>query len=397
MNAQPKEQKWQISRKELLSKHEQLKPENTTELIIKLLAAADITVDGPKPRDIRVYDDRFYERMMKDRNLGLGESYMEGWWDCDRVDELICHLLRSGIEEKIRENLRYLIRFLPAILFNLQSRLRTPLIARHHYDLDNDLFLSFLDPYNQYSCGYFEATDDLNEAQQKKLELICAKLNLGPADHVLDIGCGWGGFARYAAENIGCTITAVNISKEQIHFARNFCEGLPVHFEECDYRSVKGRFDKIISVGMFEHVGFKNYRTFMKVAHGCLKDDGIFLLHTIGGNISRIGCDPWMTKYIFPNGMLPSTAQIGKAAEGLFVIEDWHNLGPHYDKTLMAWNRNFQQAWPELKKRYDAKFKRMWEYYLLSCAGAFRARENQVWQIVMTKSGVGRPQPRCRF
>lgn len=397
MNAQPKEHKWQISRKELLSKHEQLKPKNTTELIKKLLAAADITIDGPKPFDIRVYDDRFYERMLKDRNLGLGESYMEGWWDCDRVDELICRLLRSGIEEKIRENLRYLIRFLPAILFNLQSGSRTPLIARHHYDLDNDLFFSFLDPYNQYSCGYFEATNDLNQAQQKKLELICAKLHLEAADHVLDIGCGWGGFARYAAEKTGCNITAVNISREQLSYARDFCEGFPVHFQECDYRAIEGRFDKIVSVGMFEHVGYKNYRTFMKKAHDCLTDDGIFLLHTIGGNISRIGCDPWMTKYIFPNGMLPSTAQIGKAAEGLFVIEDWHNLGPHYDKTLMAWNRNFQQAWPELKKSYDAKFKRMWEYYFLSCAGAFRAREIQVWQIVMTKSGVGRPQPRCRF
>jgi len=397
MTMQTKEHKKLLLKAELMPGNEELKLQKQKILIKNLLAAADITVSGPKPWDIQVHDDRFYERMLKDRNLGLGESYMEGWWDCEHVDEMICHLLRSGIEEKIRENLRYLVHFLPAILINLQSGSRTRMIARHHYDLDNDLFLSFLDPYNQYSCGYFEATDDLNEAQQKKLELICAKLNLEAADHILDIGCGWGGFARFAAEKIGCTITGVNISKEQLRYARKFCDGLPVQFEECDYRFLKGQFDKIVSVGMFEHVGCKNYHTFMKVAHGCLKDDGIFLLHTIGGNISRIRCDPWMTKYIFPNGMLPSIAQIGKAAEGLFVIEDWHNLGPHYAKTLMAWNQNFQQAWPELKKRYDAKFKRMWEYYFLSCAGAFRAREIQVWQIVMTKSGVGKPQPRCRF
>lgn len=397
MIVQPNKQKWQVMKKRLMPKHGELKPQTPKNLIKKLLAEADIKINGNNAWDIQVYDDRFYKRMLKDRNLGLGESYMEGWWDCERVDEMIFYLLRSGIEEKVKENLRYLIRFLPAILINPQSRSRSRVIAGHHYDLDNDLFLSFLDPYNQYSCGYFEATDDLNQAQQQKLELICAKLNLGQADHVLDIGCGWGGFARYAAEKIDCTITAVNISREQLRYARKFCDGLPVHFEESDYRSLKGRFDKIVSVGMFEHVGLKNYRTFMKVVHGCLNDDGIFLLHTIGSNISQIGCDPWMTKYIFPNGMLPSTAQIGKAAEGLFVIEDWHNLGPHYDKTLMAWNRNFQQAWTELKKRYDETFKRMWEYYLLSCAGSFRARSIQVWQIVMTKYGVGRPQPRCRF
>ncbi|MFO8084050.1 MAG: cyclopropane fatty acyl phospholipid synthase [Desulfobacterales bacterium] len=397
MTVQSGEQKRQILKTLLISKNEKSKPPNQQLLIKKFFEEADITVNGIKPWDIQVHDDRFYERIIRDRNLGLGESYMERWWDCERPDEMICKLLRSGMEEKIRQNLRYLVRFLPAILINLQSGSRTRMIADHHYDLDNDLFFSFLDPYNQYSCGYFQETDDLNEAQQKKLELICAKLNLEAADRVLDIGCGWGGFARYAAEKIGCAVTAVNISREQLRYAQKYCDGLPVQFQECDYRRIKGRFDKIVSVGMFEHVGYKNYRTFMKVAHGCLKDDGIFLLHTIGNNISRIGCDPWITKYIFPNGMLPSIAQIGKAAEGLFVIEDWHNLCPHYDKTLMAWNRNFQQAWPELKKRYDERFKRMWEYYLLSCAGSFRARSIQVWQIVMTKSDAGRSQPRCRF
>jgi cyclopropane-fatty-acyl-phospholipid synthase len=311
--------------------------------------------------------------------------------------KMICRLLLSGIDNKIKENLQYLIRFLPARFFNLQTMARSPMIAERHYDLDNDLFFSFLDPYHQYSCGYFEATEDLNKAQQNKLALICAKLNLSASDHVLDIGCGWGGFAKFASENFGCTLTAVNISQEQIRYARDLCKGMPVHFEELDYRLIKGRFDKIVSVGMFEHVGWKNYRIFMKVVHNCLKDDGIFLLHTIGNNISQTSCDPWMTKYIFPNGMLPSTAQIGRAVEGLFVIEDWHNFGPYYDKTLMAWNHNFQKAWPELKNRYEERFKRMWEYYLLSCAGSFRARNAQLWQIVMTKSGVGAAQPRCRY
>lgn len=270
------------------------------------------------------------------------------------------------------------------------------MIAERHYDLGNQLFFSFLDPYNQYSCGFFEGTDDLSQAQKNKLALISAKLHLTANDHVLDIGCGWGGLARYVAERYGCAVTAVNISQEQLQYARKFCEGLPVSFQDCDYRMIDGRYDKIVSVGMFEHVGKKNYRTFMRVVHRCLNDNGIFLLHTIGSNISRTGSDPWIAKYIFPNSMLPSTAQIAQAVEGLFVIEDWHNLGPHYDKTLMAWNANFQMAWPRLKEKYDARFKRMWEYYLLSCAGAFRSRTIQVWQIVMTKDGAGTPQPCCR-
>jgi cyclopropane-fatty-acyl-phospholipid synthase len=271
------------------------------------------------------------------------------------------------------------------------------MIAERHYDLGNDLFSSFLDPYNQYSCAYFEGTDDLNQARQNKLALIAEKLNIAPADDILDIGCGWGGLAKYIAERFDSSVTAVNISGEQLRYAKEVCKELPVRFQDRDYRAIDGRFDKIVSVGMFEHVGRKNYRTFMKTVHRCLKKDGLFLLHTIGGNISQAGCDPWLSRYIFPNGMIPSSAQIARAVEGLFVIEDWHNLGPHYEKTLMAWNHNFQKAWPRLKINYDARFKRMWEYYLLSSAGAFRARDIQLWQIVMTPHGSGTAQPRCRF
>lgn len=366
-------------------------------IVEQLLGPAGITINGTAPWDIQVHDHRFYRRVLTYRNIGLGEAYMNGLWDCRQLDQMVCRLLSSGIEDMARSDPRYLIRFLPGLLFNLQSRVRSRKVARRHYDLGNDLFFSFLDPYNQYSCGYFEDTDDLAEAQLNKLALICRKLNLSPEDRVLDIGCGWGGLARYAGERIGCAVTAVNISQEQLSHARNFCKGLPVTVQDRDYRSIRGRFDKIVSVGMFEHVGVKNYRTFMNVAHRSLKEDGIFLLHTIGGNRSRRSCDPWITKYIFPNSMLPSTVQIGRAAEGLFVIEDWHNLGPDYDKTLMAWNDRFQKAWPRLEDKYDAVFKRMWEYYLLSCAGAFRARSIQLWQIVMTKAETGTAQPLCRF
>jgi len=358
-----------------------------------LLKEAGIEIDGPNPWDIRLHDERWYGRVIRDRNLGLGESYMDDWWDCDRLDQMFHRLLLGGLEEKVRGNLRYLLRLLPGLLLNLQSPARSRIIADRHYDLGNDLFFSFLDSYRQYSCGYFHETDDLEEAQRKKMELICRKLNLKASDHLLDIGCGWGGLARYAAERVGCTVTAVNISEEQLRCAAEFCRGLPVRFENRDYRAINGRFDKIVSVGMFEHVGRKNYRTFMNVVRRSLKEKGIFLLHTIGGNVSRTGCDPWITRYIFPNGMLPSTAQIARAAEQRFVIEDWHNLCPHYDRTLIAWNDNFQKAWPRFKTRYDKRFKRMWEYYLLSCAGAFRARNIQVWQIVMTPFGTDAPHP----
>ena len=363
-------------------------------LVGELLSQAGVAVDGGRPWDIRVGDDRFFRRVLREKNLGLGESYMDGWWSCPRVDEFICRVLSAGLDETVRGSPHYLLCMLPAVVFNLQSRRRASVIAERHYDLDNDLFLSFLDPYNQYSCGFFDGTDDLAAAQENKLAMICRKTAVGARDHVLDIGCGWGGFARYAAETVGCRVTAVNVSKEQIHFARRFCKGLPVQIEERDYRSVQGTFDKIVSVGMFEHVGHRNYRTFMEVVHRCLAQDGIFLLHTIGDNVSKPTINPWITKYIFPGSELPSVAQISRAAEGLFVMEDWHNLGPHYDKTLMAWHANFQRAWPALSKRFDERFKRMWDYYLLSCAGAFRARAIQVWQIVFTRGG--RSQPACR-
>ncbi len=364
-------------------------------IIEQFLAEAGIRINGPNMWDIQVLDERFYARVLKSGSLGLGEAYMEGWWNCARIDAFICRLLKARLDERISRNLRTFLSYLSARLFNLQSVARAGIVARRHYDLGDDLFFSFLDPYNQYSCGYFLGTDDLAEAQRKKLELICRKVALKRGDHVLDIGCGWGGFARYAAEHYGCTVTAVNISEKQVQYAREYCENLPVTILQEDYRTVRGIFDKIVSIGMFEHVGWKNYRAFMEVVHHCLKENGIFLLHTIGGNASSKDCDPWIKRYIFPNGVLPSIVQISKAAEDLFSVEDIHNLAPHYYKTLLSWNERFQGAWSRLAEKYDHVFKRMWEYYLLSCAGAFRARHIQVWQIILTKEGA--IQPLCRF
>jgi cyclopropane-fatty-acyl-phospholipid synthase len=364
--------------------------------VTNLLAQAGIRVNGDDSWDIQVVDDGFYGRVLRDGSLGLGESYMEGWWECDRLDELFRRICSVGLDQNGQGRVRLLLEWARETLLNRQTRRRCLDVAERHYNLGDDMFLPWLDRYNQYSCAYFDGTDDLDQAQEKKLDLICRKIGLRPGHKVLDVGCGWGGFCRFAAERYGCSVEGVNISSSQIEYARRSTQdlGLDVAITCRDYRDLVGTFDKIVSVGMFEHVGHKNYRVFMRSVHRCLREAGVLLLHTIGSNVTCRKFDPWIRKYIFPNGMLPSLAQISRAAEGLFVVEDVHNLGPHYDTTLMAWNERFQAAWPDLRQRYPETFKRMWEYYLLCCAGAFRARAMQVWQIVLTKPG--RPQPFCR-
>jgi cyclopropane-fatty-acyl-phospholipid synthase len=281
------------------------------------------------------------------------------------------------------------------MLVNHQKTSRAYEVGVRHYDIGNDLYRAMLDSRMVYTCGYWKDARNLDEAQEAKLDLVCRKVGLKPGMKVLDLGCGWGSFARYAAERYGAEVVGVTVSKEQVELGNSLCSGLPVDIRLQDYRSVKGKFDRVVSIGIMEHVGYKNYRTYMEVVDHTLKDDGIGFFHTIGGNVSvKIG-NPWTTKYIFPNGQIPSIAQLGKAMEGLFVMEDWHNIGPDYDRTLMAWHESFEQSWPGLKDRYSERFRRMWRFYLLSSAGAFRSRSVQLWQVVMTKPGLR--QPACRL
>ncbi|MEJ2051279.1 MAG: class I SAM-dependent methyltransferase, partial [Calditrichota bacterium] len=203
--------------------------------------------------------------------------------------------------------------------------------------------------------------------------------------------------ATYAAEKYGVEVTGVTVSRHQVEwFEQHRDPALPVDIRLQDYRSAEGRYDRVLSIGFFEHVGYKNYRTYMETVNRCLAEDGVSLLHTIGGNLSTVTTNPWTEKYIFPNGMLPSVAQIGHSTEGVFVMEDWHNFGPDYDKTLLAWTRNFDAAWPKLASQYTERFYRMWRYYLLSSAGGFRSRQTQLWQIVLTKPGRIQPGSRIR-
>ena len=357
--------------------------------VSKLFESVDIEVNGSRSFDIQVHNDLFYSRVLSGGSLALGECYMDGWWDCKALDQFCYKLLRGRIDKQVNvTNPAFIMHFLKAYFFNAQSKKRAYIVGEEHYDTGNDLFSLMLDQRMNYSCGYWCNADNLDQAQINKLDIVCRKLHLEPGMRVLEIGCGWGGFAKYAAENYGVSVHGITVSKGQMDYAIKSCEGLETTFELKDYRELNTNYDAIVSIGMFEHVGYKNYRNYMEVAQRCLNDGGLFLLHTIGRNTSARSTDPWTHKYIFPNGMIPSPGQISKSLHGLFVIEDWHNFGQYYDPTLMAWNENFQKNYESLKEKYDERFKRMWEYYLLMCAGTFRSRRNQLWQLVLSKNGV---------
>ena len=318
--------------------------------IEKILKSVDVEINGSRPWDLQVHDERFYSRVLIGGTLAFGESYMDGWWDCKALDQLSEKLLSGHLDKQVRASSpSFFLTLLRAYLVNPQSKKRAHIVGEKHYDVGNDLFSLMLDERMNYSCGYWRNAENLDQAQINKLDLICRKMFLKPGMNVLEIGCGWGGFAKYAAENYGVSVDGLTISKQQAEFAQDCCKGLNISIELKDYRELNGQYDCIVSVGMFEHVGYKNYKKYMEVVHRCLKEDGLFLLHTIGRNNSRHATDPWINKYIFPNGMTPSVQQIGTASEGLFVVEDWHNFGQDYDATLMSWNKNFQNNFDKLK------------------------------------------------
>jgi len=351
-----------------------------------LLAEADVRVGGQRPWDIQVHDARFYARVLSHGSLGLGESYMDGDWDCPSLDGALYRLLRARVDERVRAG--DIWDALYARWFNPQTRARSRQVGERHYDLGNDLYHAMLGQRLVYSCAYWRNADSLDAAQEAKLDLVCRKLQLQPGMRVVDIGCGWGEALKFAAERYGVSGVGITISREQADYARELCAGLPIDIRLQDYRDLHERFDAGFSLGMFEHVGVKNYRTYFQVMRRLLPEQGLFLLHTIGGNESVRRTDAWINKYIFPNSMLPSAAQISQASEGLFVLEDWHSLGADYDRTLQAWRSNVEAAWPRLDGRYDERFRRMWHYYLSASMGGFRARRLQLWQIVLSPTGV---------
>lgn len=359
-------------------------------LAIELLASADVRIDGDRPWDLRIHHPETLSRILSRGSLGLGESYMDGWWDCEQIDQLIDRVLRARLEDKVK-NPALMVQALKARVMNLQSERRAWKVGQAHYDLGNDLYTAMLDPYMAYSCGYWANAQTLEQAQQAKLDLICRKLELKPGMRLLDVGCGWGSLMRFAAEHYQVECVGLTVSREQALLGQQLAGSLPVRFEFADYRQYSPsdgrRFDRVASVGMFEHVGQKNYRAYFDMVRRSIADDGLFLLHTIGKNLRGRAIDPWIEKYVFPNGALPAIGEVADASESQFVTEDVHNFGADYDRTLMAWHQRFEAAWPRLSGRYDRRFYRMWRYYLLACAGSFRAREDQLWQFVMSPKG----------
>ncbi|MDT8449156.1 MAG: cyclopropane fatty acyl phospholipid synthase [Wenzhouxiangellaceae bacterium] len=365
-----------------------------------LLHAAGVEIGGERPWDLEVHDERLYQRVLAEGTVGAGEAYMDGWWDVERLDEFFARVLRARFDRRIRK-LSMLGQVLLSRLGNMQNRRRSRRVAEQHYDLSNRLYQAMLGPTMQYTCAYYGADgslESLDEAQRAKLELIARKLHLEPGMRVLELGGGFGELARYLAAEHGCEVVSYNISRRQVDYARRLCEGLPVDIRQQDYREAakeSGDYDRVVSIGLMEHVGPKNHRGFFELVKSRLTPGGLALVHTIGGNVSRTTADRWITKYIFPGGVIPSAVQLTRAKEGLLVLEDWHNFGPDYDRTLMAWEANFLAAWPELKESegLDERFYRMWRYYLNSSAGAFRARGLNLWQLVLSHGDVPRYVP----
>jgi len=367
-------------------------------LFESLLDGTGVQIGGGQPWDITVNRDRLYRRALRG-SLGIGEAYIDGDWDCRALDELFRRVLSASKPKSPLIRSARALKVLQSRLTNLQTRRRSRAVAEQHYDLDHRMYALFLGPWNQYTCCFFDGTDDLEQAEVIKLEMLCDKLELRPGDRLLDIGCGWGGFAKYAAATRGCEVTGISLSTEQIRYAREYTQGLPVTIEKLDYRDLPDsglpHFDKISIVGMLEHVGYRNYGALMRVVHEMLKPDGLFLLHTIGNCERTTVVDPWMEKYIFRNSMAPSMDQLAAATEGCFVVEDWENYGHHYVPTLQAWYERFNANWEQIRalktaRAFDERFRRMWNYYLMSSKAAFELEHLYLWQLVMTRRGSGR-------
>ena len=364
-------------------------------IIRELFSLAGIEIGGHAPGDIQVKNQGFYERVLRDASVGFGEAYMEEWWETDALDVTIDKIMRANLKQKITGSWRMRALTVKALMLNLQAKARAGASIEAHYDIGNDLYTRMLDRRMVYTCAYYKNATDLTSAQEAKLDLVCRKIGLEPGMRVLDLGCGWGGFASWAAEKYGCSVVGVTLSKDQHALGREMWKHLDVDLRLCDYRDVTGTFDRVSSIGMMEHVGPKNHRDMMQTIARCLKPDGVSLVHTIANNRSLRHGTPFIEKYIFPNAVAPSLAQIGRALEGLFVVEDLHNIGPDYDPTLMAWWDNFDRTYSEIAHRYDRKFYLMWKFYLLAAAGASRSRDGQLYQVVLTK--IGREQPDCRM
>ncbi len=360
------------------------------EIIRDALATAGITVGGDAPWDMRINDARLYQRILRGGSLAIGESFTDGWWDCDALDVMIDKLVRARVQDVLGKSLVLGMQLVKARLFNRQAA-RAFEVGEKHYDVGNDLYEKMLGRRMVYTCAYWHSADTLDAAQEAKLDLVCRKIGLRSGMRVLDLGCGWAGFASFAAEHYGATVVGYTVSREQVAWAKQHYAHLPIDIRHDDYRNASGSYDAVVSIGLMEHVGPKNHRAYMQQAVRCLVPGGVAFIHTIGGAYAQTQIDPWFEKYIFPNAAIPSLGQLTSSMEGILVPEDVQNIGPHYDRTLMAWWQNFNDAWPSLREKYGERFYRAWKYYLLISAAYFRTRQHNLFQVVATPLGAAQP------
>ena len=364
-------------------------------------------IGEPKKREpitIKLLDKKLHYKLLINPDLYFGEAYTDGSLQIENADItefLDIALMNIGRNEfnyisYLMNRLRGSYRYLTNFNFIKKSKMN----VSHHYDISDDLYDLFLDPKRQYSCAYFKnENDDLETAQNNKIQHIIKKLNIKRDQKVLDIGCGWGGLALEIARKTDCEVTGITLSENQLKYATQKAKELnldnQVKFKLIDYRELNEKFDRIVSVGMFEHVGRKFYKKFFKQVERLLKDDGVSLIHTIGSVMPPRDPHPWITKYIFPGGYTPSLSEVTKPVEkaGL-VVSDIEVLKLHYSYTLKNWKLNCLKNKEKIIKMFDEKFFRMWEFYLAGCEMAFKWGDQVVYQFQLTKNYTSTPATR---
>ena len=372
---------------------------NPGELITKLITENTTIQIG---KEIIIKNDIFFNKLLDRGELGLAESYMDGDWESNDLGNLLKKLMfyQDILESKAKYqtiNFLYLKIFSTyESFFNTNTLIKSPENIQKHYDVGNDLYNKMLGTTMQYTCAYFNKDDmTLDEAQESKMDLIAKKLDLKEGMDVIDIGCGFGSMANYLAKKYKVKVTGVTLSPEQKNFSDEYFGNENVSIEVKDYRLVRGKFDRVYSVGMFEHIGSKNYKEYFDKCYDLLKDDGIMFCHTMG--ISRPNYhqnEYFASKYIFPEGELPDMLNLTEGYSEKWRLEDFQNIGISYSKTFDAWRENIGN-WETLEG-YDERFKRMWEYYLHLFAENFRCQNFLLFQNVFTKKIYNRKDD-CLF
>ena len=356
------------------------------------------------PIIIKILDKSLHFKLLINPDLYFGEAYTDGTLKIENgtlTDFLEIAYQNIGRNEintfgYILKKIKGTYRYLTSFNFAKQSKKN----VAHHYDLSDDLYNLFLDSKRQYSCAYFKNENDtLEQAQKNKIDHIIKKLNLKPNQKVLDIGSGWGSLAIEIAKQSKCEVTGITLSENQLNYSKNKAkeENLEnqVNFKLLDYRFLKEKFDRVVSVGMFEHVGRKFYKTFFKQVSNLLKDDGLALIHTIGSVNEPRDPQPWISKYIFPGGYTPSMSEVvGPIEKSGLVISDIEVLRMHYAHTLRNWKENCIKNKSKIVNMFDERFFRMWEFYLSSCEMAFKWGDQVVFQFQLTKDFITAPNTR---